>query len=812
MNAHVPSVVTGLLVVTFGGAALRADSHISFEQEPISVVRGGRYPSALDAPLRKHLVADLNHDGRPDILYPDGDVTMIAFQLPDGTFEITTLLPAASIRGAAAADFDGNGTTDLAVIREDLVQIRYVNALGGNFTGPVTIASAAGPDLAAADLNHDDRIDLVAGPDVLINSPTGPWSTLTINSAGPRFIADVNHDGHPDIIDRAHVFFNDGTATFTSVPLTLNVTLAAFDVRAVTDFNEDGFTDLVLANNRLHVCLGDGTGHFSRVRQFEATNPAAASITTTCAVADMNLDGHQDLIALPGTLNLEASLEFYPGDGGGGFSTDPIEVHAGGLSPSTIIVHDMNSDGRPDLVTDHSGARFNEGMVGEELVVALSGPRGPGVRTSRNTTFNDYIHNIETFGICAPDLDGDRRPDIITSLGEKLKVFFAADAPDLYSDVEESIVAPSSGQTFACGSFFGTASQQVIATDGNSRVNLLRSAPATFVPLGIGVTSYQSFTLPQPPLDIAIGDLNHDGRDDVVISTDADNPEIIVCFADTSGMLEFRYSYPIPRRTRAVAIGDINRDGRTDIVFATDWDLQELTPGGIHVLAQQSDSTFAPLFPAVNDLPGTPGALAADDLDLDGDLDIVVGTTEPSSVLIVYTWNGTGFNRRTPVPFDVPLTEVIAGDLDRDGVPEIVAASNRLWLDTEVPDDQVNRLWIFENNGDGTLAFDRPVIFTGPPSDAALRDMDGDGRLDIIAAVNHPATVNVAFNNSPVRCPGDSHGDHTVNFDDLQWMLEHWGQPAPLGTRGDVNGDQRIDFTDLELILQHWGAVCPEAG
>ncbi len=63
-----------------------------------------------------------------------------------------------------------------------------------------------------------------------------------------------------------------------------------------------------------------------------------------------------------------------------------------------------------------------------------------------------------------------------------------------------------------------------------------------------------------------------------------------------------------------------------------------------------------------------------------------------------------------------------------------------------------------------------------------------------------------AFILTPIdACPGDANGDLSVDFLDLNIVLDHWGA---LGGPGDVDGDGMVGFADLNLVLAEWGGVC----
>lgn len=55
-----------------------------------------------------------------------------------------------------------------------------------------------------------------------------------------------------------------------------------------------------------------------------------------------------------------------------------------------------------------------------------------------------------------------------------------------------------------------------------------------------------------------------------------------------------------------------------------------------------------------------------------------------------------------------------------------------------------------------------------------------------------------------VYCPGDTNGDQTINFADLNTVLAQFGQSNGTYT-GDVNGDFQVDFADLNLVLSNFG-------
>ncbi|MCA9310978.1 MAG: hypothetical protein KDA21_07220 [Phycisphaerales bacterium] len=61
---------------------------------------------------------------------------------------------------------------------------------------------------------------------------------------------------------------------------------------------------------------------------------------------------------------------------------------------------------------------------------------------------------------------------------------------------------------------------------------------------------------------------------------------------------------------------------------------------------------------------------------------------------------------------------------------------------------------------------------------------------------------------TPPVCPGDTNGDQSVNFTDLNEVLNNWNATVTPGTMGDVTGDGIVNFTDLNEVLANWGLEC----
>lgn len=69
-------------------------------------------------------------------------------------------------------------------------------------------------------------------------------------------------------------------------------------------------------------------------------------------------------------------------------------------------------------------------------------------------------------------------------------------------------------------------------------------------------------------------------------------------------------------------------------------------------------------------------------------------------------------------------------------------------------------------------------------------------------------TIAIVVATLPTDCPGDVNGDGSVDFDDLNMILDEWNSSGPVGTAGDADFDGDTDFDDLNLVLDNWGHIC----
>lgn len=227
------------------------------------------------------------------------------------------------------------------------------------------------------------------------------------------------------------------------------------------------------------------------------------------------------------------------------------------------------------------------------------------------------------------------------------------------------------------------------------------------------------------PLDVAVGDLNGDGRLDVVVAASG-APSVMVFTQTSTGTFNAAVSYAVGGDPQAVTVADLDGNGRADLAVAT-------TANAVSVLLQTGAGVFAS---AVDYATGVqPVAIKATDLNGDGKLDLLTANygaavsplTQGLSVLL----QGTVGTFAAPVHYatDYRATAVAVGDLNADGRPDVVVTCEGL------PGYSGAASVLLQSaTTAGTLLAAVNYAGTFGPMGVALADMNGDGRPDLVLA------------------------------------------------------------------------------
>ena len=350
---------------------------------------------------------------------------------------------------------------------------------------------------------------------------------------------------------------------------------------------------------------------------------------------------------------------------------------------------------------------------------------------------------------------------------------------DLLSLVRNSV----GGLPNAVRSHAGTAGHVPRANDGGNDVVSISAV------LGNGDGSFKpavlTTVLSADP--ILVGDVNGDGKDDVVQIHPFKAPSTVdVWLSNGDGSFTEGQSYQVSQASlQGGILTDLDGDGKLDLLAV---DTQ--TPGLVRTLLGNGDGTFQAAT-SVTLASQAPANLRFADFNGDGKVDFA-GTGGNGQVNI-YLQAGGNFVL-TGVPLTNPdsqysICDLEAGDLDHDGAAEVVTTNC-----SDGPD--ANTISVYLNHGDGTFA---PGVYYAAASSggespanlfpyaATVADVNGDGKNDIVVTNYDAADITILTGN----------GDGTVNVPDTGYAV---GGDFPYypAIVADFNGDGKADIVQID--------------
>ena len=295
------------------------------------------------------------------------------------------------------------------------------------------------------------------------------------------------------------------------------------------------------------------------------------------------------------------------------------------------------------------------------------------------------------------------------------------------------------------------------------------------------------------PISAASGDLNGDGKLDIV-TANFDSATVSVLIGKGDGTFAAKVDYPTGNSPHSVVLGDLNGDGKQDLVVANDGSAT------VSVLIGKGDGTFA----AKVDYPAGDRAtsVALGDLNGDGRPDLIVANLIPTGSVFdpqtVSVLLGTGdgrFAAKVDYPTGGEPLSIALGDLNGDGKLDIVTAN---WYG---PGDWHGSVSVLLGKGDGTLAANADYAAGDGTSSVALGDLNGDGKLDVVAANANEETVSVLLGTADGTFA--AHVDYPTRvhaYSDGPWAVQRSMSPNSM-VLGDVNGDGKLDIVDGATVL-----------
>ncbi|MET8143818.1 VCBS repeat-containing protein [Sphaerisporangium sp. NPDC005288] len=287
------------------------------------------------------------------------------------------------------------------------------------------------------------------------------------------------------------------------------------------------------------------------------------------------------------------------------------------------VAGDVNGDGRVDVIAGLPLMKV-KGKSGAGGVVVYSGGSAEVSGRARIVSLAGPVAR-ENLGqvLASGDFDKDGYADVLTSARKKLVVFFGSRS-GLRGQGARVIPWPVTAPAMAAADFDGDGYGDVAVT-GSKQIVVLRGGK-----YGLRVAGRLTHGAPQFGAELAVGDVNGDRLADLVatehraVAPDAAGPQrITVVPGSRSGLsLERAWSItPTERAARDLAVGDVNGDGKADLVRITSTDGENPT---FQVLVQLSQGNgFGPA-QALRQADGYPANVGLGDVTGDGRAEVAV--------------------------------------------------------------------------------------------------------------------------------------------------------------------------------------------
>lgn len=363
------------------------------------------------------------------------------------------------------------------------------------------------------------------------------------------------------------------------------------------------------------------------------------------------------------------------------------------------------------------------------LVLAAASPASAAVPFTTSS-----IPVTKPMGLAAGDVDGNGTADLVTanSVEQKASVLLGNGAGVFAAGLGSPLAMGGNTPSVALGDLNHDGRADLvlptyttgISVDSN-QVEIMLSGPSGFAPAA-------NLTAGNGTSDATIADFNGDTHPDIAISNAVDDT-LSVFLGDGTGGAFAAAPGPYTVASRDMVTGDFNGDGDTDIAALL------TQQGTLRILSGDGSGSFT-VWPAVS--VGTAyNGLVATDYDSDGDLDIVTSGGGGTGTIVTLRNDGGGtldVVNTQPRPSGPPLT-IASGDFDNDGHPDIAVAQT----------GASGKVAVLPGDGSGAFGPATEWTTAASPFTLVATDVDGDHRPDL-AVTNYGGNQVTVLRNRAV--------------------------------------------------------------
>ncbi|MFH0989347.1 MAG: FG-GAP-like repeat-containing protein [bacterium] len=796
-----------LIVSNWSGNTISIFRNTSTSGSISSTSFAGKVDFTLSGGPANSALGDFDGDGKLDLAVPNTTANTLSIfrntssigSFSSSSFAVKVDFPLGSGPSRVAIhDLDGDGKPDIVATNANSNTISiYRNT---STTGSITSGSFA------------PKLDLATG--------TGPADVA---------IGDLDGDGKPDIViansltNSVSIFPNKSTiGSITSSSFSSKVDLIIGSNPgglALSDLDGDGKIDIVTSHstsNTISVLRNTSTsGNLSSSSFAAKVDFITGSVPLDVVVCDLDGDGKPDLAT---TNNSSSSISVFQNTSSIGSITSTSFASkvdfVSGNAPATLSIGDLDGDGKPDLAIANDGSNSIsllrnalQPLASPPMITSFS-PTSGSVGTSvtiTGTNFSAIVsNNIVYFGAVKAAVTSATSTTltVVVPTGVTYQpITVTTNGLTAYSTAPFVVTFTSSGMitntSFAPRLDFTTGvspsynviidvdgdgkSDMVVPSQNNNVLSVFRNLSTSGT---IGFATKVDFTTGIYPRDVAVGDLDGDGKPDLAVTNWNSNTVSIFRNTSVSGSVSFSTKTDFATGTAplGIAIGDLDGDGKPDMVVANS------SSNTISIFRNTSTAGSISFSTKLDIASGTyPCGVAIGDLDADGRPDVAVANYNSPTTISIYKNTSTAGNISLPSKFDLTTGNtpkyIAISDVDGDLKPDLT-----------VTHQNSNNIAVFRNTSTSgsltTSSFAAALFFvTGTNvSGISYGDIDGDSKPDAAVTNWGSNTVTLLKNTST---------SGNVSF---ATKVDFGTGTNPYGVAlGDIDGDGKLDLSVVNV-------------
>ena len=652
--------------------------------------------------------------------------------------------------------------------------------------------------------------------DVISSSSTSLTVTVPIGATNnPISVTDIttgltNLTSEPFIVT-----FCGGDINSTTLSSAMNLMTGTAGPNSVTigDYDLDGRVDIATVNygsNTLSVFRNIGVHEnisFSSRIDLGLGGGSPIFVSTN----DIDGDGKLDIVVVVNNFNVVSVYRNTSISGTISFAPK-IDFNTSN-SPRGISISDLNGDGKLDLVVANSATNTVSILKNTSVIGTLS-----------FATKVDYTTGNSPQSVSTNDLNGDGKLDIAitNSLSNTISILRNTGSNGTISFATKVDYATgTTPMSISIDDFNGDGKSDIsVANKGSNNISILRNITNNNI---LSFAAKVDFLTGLAPINISTGDLNGDGNIDITIANNNSNTVSVLKNTSVGGVISFssKVDFTAGTTPSAVSIGDIDMDGKIDVIVGNVGSKTVSLLNNKNLTCIPTITNFTPSSGSIgttititgtnfNNIPannivyfGGAKAIVTAGNDSTLTVNVPIGASyKPITVMDLSTGlsgyslnnfivmfcggqiNATSLDTKIDFITGSGTTtphEISMGDFDRDGN-----------LDLSVLNSNINQLKVLRNtslnnNFNFQLANAFSANTTTGPVDQSKGDFDGDGNLDVVVLNGY--SLNGAYFFSIFR---NNSSSSVISFEGKR-DFSIGGSPGKL-TTGDFDGDGKLDI------------------